>query len=79
MEASNGATAAGSAKADEASRASKSSDGNATGNGSKAHSAAPQKTIEKLAKTTLLSAATWEIFSPPPSNSFKVSIVHSAK
>lgn len=29
---------------------------------------------ETMKKTTLLSAVTWDVFSPPPSNSFKVSL-----
>lgn len=34
-----------------------------------------QQTIDRYSKSTLLSATTWDIFSPPPSNSLKVSVV----
>jgi hypothetical protein len=32
----------------------------------------PQKTVQKLQTSTLLSATTWDIFSPPPFNTFSV-------
>jgi hypothetical protein len=60
-------------KAQAAAKAEKATGGSATPTSPASKGGSPpQKNVEKLTKVALISATTWDVFAPPPSNSFKV-------